>query len=391
MPYLPHFGLDSHPFALTPNTAQYFPTSGNTQVLQSLAYGVGRNAGIMKVVGDVGTGKTLLCRLLLRQIEDEAEVAYLNAPQAEGDALIALVCHEFGLETGDRAQMLQALNAFLLDRHAEGRDCVLVVDEAQALGPEGLETVRLLSNLETETAKLLQIILFGQTELDDLLARPALRQINQRIAFSFTTGPFTPAEARSYIAHRLRVCRVAGVDYEVFLPKAVDRLIEASGAVPRVINILCDKALLIAYSEGARAVTRQHVDAAIKDSPTLVAPGRAPRRRGRTVAAVLGGVMVGAAAAAAALALTPAGDALGEWLSGTSAVTGSAATVPEPDPLEPDPVPDPPPSASPGPAGAVAAMVTPLPKPAAKPKPLPGPGEQGAAARLADDGKWVWE
>jgi len=429
VPYLPHFGLDSHPFALTPNTAQYFPTSGNTQVLQSLAYGVGRNAGIMKVVGDVGTGKTLLCRLLLRQIEDEAEVAYLNAPQAEGDALIALVCHEFGLETGDRAQMLQALNAFLLDRHAEGRDCVLVVDEAQALGPEGLETVRLLSNLETETAKLLQIILFGQTELDDLLARPALRQINQRIAFSFTTGPFTPAEARSYIAHRLRVCRVAGVDYEVFLPKAVDRLIEVSGAVPRVINILCDKALLIAYSEGARAVTRQHVDAAIKDSPTLVAPGRAPRRRGRTVAAVLGGVMVGAAAAAAALALTPAGDALGEWLSGTSAVTGSAAppaaedtlvdTVagapPAPVPAaaaartagrgdeavapevaaatvpEPTPVPEPPPSASPGPAGAVAAMVTPLPKPAAKPKPLPGPVEQGAAARLADDGKWVWE
>jgi type II secretory pathway predicted ATPase ExeA len=304
MPYLAHFGLSGHPFGLTPNTQHYFPTAANTQILQSLDFAIARNSGIMKVVGEVGTGKTLLCRLLLRRIEARAEIAYLTAPQTEGDALIALVCHEFNLGAaagGRRAEMLTALNAFLVDRHAENRDCVLVIDEAQALGHEGLETVRLLSNLETETAKLLQIVLFGQTELDGLLDRADLRQVNQRIAFGFSTGPLTAAEAVAYIHHRLRLSRQDGIDWRVFDARAVDLIVRASGGVPRVINILCDKALLIAYGDGAREVGRRHARGAVKDSSRLLPAASGGDRRGRRLAliAALGGLVIGAAVAAA--------------------------------------------------------------------------------------------
>ena len=188
MPYLAHFGLKEHPFTLTPNTNQYYPVEKHVEIIQSIQFGIARNTGILKVVGDVGTGKTMLCRLLLRKlVTDNDAVAYLNAPQVDPDSLVGLVCAEFGLEAATKAQMLQALNAFLLEQHALGRNAVLIVDEAQALGAAGLEAVRLLSNLETERNKLLQIVMFGQSELDDLLAQPNLRQINQRIGFSFNT------------------------------------------------------------------------------------------------------------------------------------------------------------------------------------------------------------
>lgn len=383
MPYLAHFGLREHPFSLTPNTERYFPTSGKTQVLQSLEYGIRRSAGIMKVVGDVGTGKTLLCRLLLRQLAggqgtsgqgadsqpDASGIAYLNAPQAEGDPLIALVCHEFGLPVGDRAAMLRGLNEFLLARHADGHDTVLVVDEAQALGATGLETVRLLSNLETERAKLLQIVLFGQTELDDLLARPDLRQINQRIAFSFISGPFSRAEIGAYVKHCLRVSRLDGVAYDIFEPKALDEIARASAGVPRVINILCDKALLIAYGDGARAVTRAHARAAVADSPTIVA-GVGPRP------IQAGGTGAGWKWAAAAMLLVLAtGLAAAGWHFGIDRVVNAAAPVaplappePVPEPVaEPEPAPPPQPQPEPEPEPV------PEPEPEAVPEPVPSP------------------
>lgn len=169
MPYLAHFGLKEHPFTLTPNTNQYFPIDTHVEIIQSIQFGIARNTGILKVVGDVGTGKTMLCRLLLRKlVESNDAVAYLNAPQVDPQSLVNLVCAEFGLETGSQAQMMQYLNTFLLEQHALGRNAVLIVDEAQALGPQGLEAVRLLSNLETERNKLLQIVMFGQSELDEL-------------------------------------------------------------------------------------------------------------------------------------------------------------------------------------------------------------------------------
>ena len=294
MPYLAHFGLKEHPFTLTPNTNQYYPIDKHVEIIQSIQFGIARNTGILKVVGDVGTGKTRLCRLLLRKLVGSNDaVAYLNAPQVDPESLVTLVCAEFGLETGAKPQMLQGLNTFLLEQHALGRNAVLIVDEAQALGPAGLEAVRLLSNLETERNKLLQIVMFGQSELDELLQRPDLRQINQRIGFSFMTGPLSTDEAVSYISHRVQTARVDGVDFPIFTERAMIVLAESASFVPRIINILADKALLAAYGEGAIQVTDKHAEAAIDDTPQLARRLRLQRRWVKQV-------LVGAAAAAVA-------------------------------------------------------------------------------------------
>lgn len=324
MPYLAHFGLKEHPFTLTPNTNQYFPIDMHVEIIQSIQFGIARNTGILKVVGDVGTGKTMLCRLLLRKlVESNDAVAYLNAPQVDPESLVSLVCAEFGLETGSQAQMMQSLNTFLLEQHALGRNAVLIVDEAQALGPAGLEAVRLLSNLETERNKLLQIVLFGQSELDELLQRNELRQINQRIGFSFNTGPMTIAEATHYIGHRVRTSRVGGVDFPVFSDKAMALLSKSAGFVPRVINILADKALLVAYGEGSIQVSEKHVEAAIDDSPQLARPVR--MARGWVRRALIGLIVAEAVTLIALFALSPD---LQNWALGTmdwarSALVGS--------------------------------------------------------------------
>ncbi len=279
MPYLGHFGLKEHPFTLTPNTNQYFPTEKHTEIIQSILFGIARNTGILKVVGEVGTGKTMLCRLLLRKlIGSNDAVAYLNAPQVDPESIVTLVCAEFGIETGSRSQMLQGLNTFLLEQHALGRNAVLIVDEAQALGASGLEAVRLLSNLETERSKLLQIVMFGQSELDDLLQQPNLRQINQRIGFAFSTGPLAMAEAVHYIAHRVQTSRLPGIEFPIFSEAAMERIARAADFVPRVINILADKALLVAYGAGSIQVTEKHADGAIADSPQLVSKAKTRRR-----------------------------------------------------------------------------------------------------------------
>jgi len=305
MPYLAHFGLREHPFTLTPNTSQYYPTDRHTEIIQSILFGIARNTGILKVVGDVGTGKTMLCRLLLRKLVGSNDaVAYLNAPQVDPEAIVTLVCTEFGIEAGTRSQMLQGLNTFLLEQHALGRNAVLIVDEAQALGAAGLEAVRLLSNLETERSKLLQIVLFGQSELDELLQLPNLRQVIQRIGFSFNTGPLSTDEAVRYIAHRVRTSRVDGVDFPIFSDRAMVRLAQAARFVPRVINILADKALLVAYGDGSIQVTEKHADAAIADSPQLVAKAAGLRRFPRW--ALYGIIAAELAAVIVIVALSPA-------------------------------------------------------------------------------------
>jgi len=322
MPYLAHFGLKEHPFTLTPNTNQYFPIDKHVEIIQSIQFGIARNTGILKVVGDVGTGKTMLCRLLLRKlVASNDAVAYLNAPQVDPESLVMLVCAEFGLETGSRPQMLQALNTFLLEQHALGRNAVLIVDEAQALGPAGLEAVRLLSNLETERNKLLQIVMFGQSELDELLQRPDLRQINQRIGFSFNTGPLNMAEATHYIGHRVKMSRADGIDFPIFTDDAMQTLAHSAAFVPRVINILADKALLVAYGAGAIQVTAKHAEGAIDDSPQLARP---VRMRRRWVRAVIFGVI--AAEIAAVVALFTFSPTAQNWAKGLlDQVRGSMA------------------------------------------------------------------
>ncbi|NKB45863.1 MAG: AAA family ATPase [Alphaproteobacteria bacterium] len=304
MPYLAHFGLKEHPFTLTPNTNQYFPIDTHVEIIQSIQFGIARNTGILKVVGDVGTGKTMLCRLLLRKLVSSNDaVAYLNAPQCDPESLVGLVCTEFGIEAGTRTQMLQALNTFLLEQHAIGRNAVLIVDEAQALGAEGLETIRLLSNLETERHKLLQIVMFGQSELDDLLGQPNLRQIIQRIGFSFTTGPLTMDEAIHYVTHRLEASRMDGIEFPVFDAASVRLLASSAQFVPRVINILADKSLLVAYGEGSIQVTEKHAAAAIEDSPQIARPVRFNRSMTRRV--LVGVIALEMAAVVALFVLSP--------------------------------------------------------------------------------------
>ena len=305
MPFLAHFGLKEHPFTLMPNTEYFFPAHQYASIMASLKGALERETGIIKVVGEIGTGKTLLCRMLLRSLIESEVVAYVNAPQADERMIVRTVLAEFGLTMRPGTNPYGTLSNFLIEQHALGRRVVLVVDEAQALGRAGLEAIRLLSNLESERSKLLQIVLFGQTELDDLLADPALRQLNQRIAFSFSTQPLTRAETRRYIEHRLQISRRPGVQFRVFDTKALDLIAHASRGTPRVINILADKALLAAFSAGSPQVRAEHAEEAVADSPTLVR--RLPLFRRALGRRLLWGVIALELVAAAAVVLWLAG------------------------------------------------------------------------------------
>jgi len=283
MPFLEHFGLTRYPFGLTPNTSLYFPSHQTEAVLAALVFASARGDGLLKVTGEIGTGKTLLCRMFLdRQRELPVNTAYLNAPAAlTVQQLPVMVAREFGLTLGKKDPVL-ALRDFLVAQHSKGKRNVLVVDEAQALGVEGLEAVRLLSNLETETDKLLQIVLFGQPELDGLLHRPDMRQLLQRVNFNFVTKPMTPDMVGTYLRFRLNECakkkgrgRKKQVESDVtFTPSALKLLARASGGLPRLIHVLADKALLAAYAQNQVAIDAPHVRAACRETPGLVFPWR---------------------------------------------------------------------------------------------------------------------
>jgi MSHA biogenesis protein MshM len=268
MPFLDHFNLTDYPFALTPNTRLFYPADHAQAVLAALVFAVQRGDGLLKVVGPVGSGKTMLCRMLLERLEIlPVNTAYLSAPSAIAPGqLPGLVLREFGFSAG-KDNDASALHGFLLEEHARGKRNVLIVDEAQALGPGGLETIRLLSNLETSTHKLLQIILFGQVELNQLLQRSDLRQIAQRLNFSFVTRPLSTKAAASYVRFRLDRCTRPGARRVNFAPKALERLAGASGGLPRVIHLLADKALLALYAEGGRTVEPHHVRMASRETP----------------------------------------------------------------------------------------------------------------------------
>lgn len=363
MPYLAHFGLKDHPFTLTPNIDYYYPTQENTNIIASLQFALRRESGIVKIVGEVGTGKTLLCRLLINKLIETDAVAYINAPQADARSIVLAVCEEFGLSIAADASPYAALNRFLVAEHEKGRLAVVVVDEAQHLGKDGLEAIRLASNLETEKSKLLQIVLFGQTELNDLLRDPALRQLNQRVVFSFSTKPLTEAEVRRYVAHRIKVSRRQGGDYDIFSEDALTVIARRSGGIPRVINIIADKSLLVAFSEGSPTVQRSHAIEAIKDTPGLVTRGGI----GWSVPAVFRGLFGPRAVVVSLLALLAA--SIGGWFAWSTthrAIAGrdTVAIVP---PAPPSPTPVTASASSPAPA-----IATPPAVPTAS-APIPAP------------------
>lgn len=276
MPYLDHFGLKQWPFSLTPNRQLFFAPS-HKPVLESVIYALHRGEPIVKVTGEVGTGKTLLCRIIVQYFVDrESPVAFLTVPQADFRATMLALCREFGLDASNAADPYQLLADYLIDRHAAGHRAVLVVDEAQALDRQGLETIRLLSNLETDEDKLLQIVLFAQPELDRLLRQYSMRQLTQRITFGFRTMPFDVVTGTDYIRYRVAQCRRGKRQVDIFTPRAMRRLVKAASGIPRVINVLADRALLAAYAEDSRRVERRHVRRAIAETSL----GDRPRRRG---------------------------------------------------------------------------------------------------------------
>ncbi|MBF0168190.1 MAG: AAA family ATPase [Alphaproteobacteria bacterium] len=316
MPYLAHFGLEERPFTLTPNPDMYMHTPEHTAIAQAVVYALKQQAGVIKVVGDIGTGKTLLCRILLHALNDVQPLAYINAPERDEDRLVDTVCKEFGVYPGSRESAFEALRYFLLEKHAQGFTPILLVDEAQALGVEGLESLRLLSNLETEHAKLLQIVLFGQPELDLLLRRYELRQLNQRVVHGFYTSKLTMDEAEHYVRHRIACCKRKSNRRELFTKGALTLIAKSSRGIPRLLNVLSEKALLVAYTDTAPRVERSHVEDAVADSKDILFAPVAIMDK-TTTRRVLWAALAAEAALAAVIAvlLLPVGDVGGSIFS----------------------------------------------------------------------------
>jgi MSHA biogenesis protein MshM len=265
--YLSHFGLQEFPFGLTPDTGYFFPGAGSQGALNTLLVALEAGEGLIKIVGEVGAGKTLLCRHLLNRLEAEGwATAYIPNPNLTPAALNQALLSELGgdMKRGLTYGLTKALETRLLELAASGRRAVALIDEAQAIPLESLEALRLVTNLETEKRKLLQIVLFGQPELDTHLADPSVRQIRSRIVFHDHIAPLSAQETPVYLAHRMAQ---AGAPDPVFSPEGARKLHRLSDGLPRLLNILAHKALLLAYGEGQRQVLPRHVRLAGKDTP----------------------------------------------------------------------------------------------------------------------------
>jgi general secretion pathway protein A len=255
--YVSFFGLIEKPFSITPDPRYLYLSERHAEALAHLLYGINESGGFIQLTGEVGTGKTTVVRTLLSRVPQHADVAVILNPRVTPVEFLLTICEELGLglDEADRSsvkEMVDALNRRLLAAHAEGRRVIVIVDEAQNLSAEVLEQVRLLTNLETATQKLLQIILIGQPELRELLDRTDLRQLAQRITGRYHLNPLAKGETEQYVRHRLRV---AGASGEIFTNAALGEVHRVSAGVPRVINVVCDRALLGAYTEDTRKVT----------------------------------------------------------------------------------------------------------------------------------------
>lgn len=264
--YLAHFGLSQLPFGITPDTEFLYPSQSHREGLNLLHVALASGEGFIKVVGEVGTGKTLLCRRLLAELGPEWKAAYLPNPQMDPRAFLHEVADELGSEDGapDAAHIVKRLNSRLLDLARTGEKVVLCIDEAQTMPRLTLESLRLLSNLETEKRKLLHIVLFGQPELDEMLAAHSARQLKQRIAFHHQLRRLEAEEIANYVEQRLRIAGHSGEP--LFMPQALKAMCRHADGTPRLVNILAHKALLAAFGEGRLRVEANHVKAAAQDT-----------------------------------------------------------------------------------------------------------------------------
>lgn len=353
--YASYFGLKQEPFSIAPDPRLLFMSEQHREALAHLLYGVQGGGGFVLLTGDIGTGKTTVCRSFLEQVPAHVNLAYIFNPKLTVLELLETVCHEFGVPLPPRRDLfptvkdyIDPLNAFLLEAHAAGRNNVLVIDEAQNLAPEVLEQLRLLTNLETSERKLLQIILIGQPELREMLARPELEQLAQRVIARYHLHALAEADSAQYVRHRMEVC---GLQRPLpFDRKALHRVHVASGGVPRRINLLCDRALLGAYASGQANVSRAVVDRAAAEVFPRAARSTPAWRR--TALAAGAGVAIGAGLLAGATYMADSG-------AGTGAAPPVQPVVAAPAPAAPAAVP------------VAAAATVPAVAPAAPPAPPP--------------------
>lgn len=265
--YLKHFGLSELPFGITPDTSFTYSVQYHQEALNTLLMALSEGEGFVKISGEVGTGKTLLCRRLLQTLGDGWVTAYLPNPNLDADTLFLALAEELGIKDAaglDQYHLMRRINQALLDFARSKKRVVVCIDEAQAMPVQTLEALRLLSNLETEKRKLLQIALFGQPELDEKLHRPEVRQLLQRITFHYRLGGLKKGEIGNYVAHRLRVAGYRGDG--LFSRAALRALHRASGGTPRLVNILAHKSLLSVFGEGRQMARLRHVRLARKDT-----------------------------------------------------------------------------------------------------------------------------
>ncbi len=367
--YAEFFGLKQDPFSIAPDPRYLFMSERHREALAHLLYGI-RGGGFVLLSGEIGAGKTTICRCFLEQIPEQCKVAYIFNPKLTVGDLLRTICREFHVEVKHEGigpatikDYLDPFNEYLLESHARGERNVLIIDEAQNLTPHVLEQLRLLTNLETRERKLLQIILIGQPELRDVLARPELEQLAQRVIARFHLGALNEAETRQYIEHRMQVAGLRGP--LPFSSRAIQRIHEIARGVPRRVNLLCDRALLGAYATNQARVDRAVVDkAAVEvfgDDPVPVKNSRRPARSQAASLSLLGtlgiGLVVGALVAGALF-----------WLWNQGAMRPTAAATPPP------------------PAVAAAAPAdTPPAAPAARPEPPIGPPDPSALLRNETD------
>ncbi|WP_432822751.1 AAA family ATPase [Trichloromonas sp.] len=334
--YLDYFGLNTEPFSISPDPSFLFMSERHREALAHLLYGMKSDGGFVLLTGDIGTGKTTICRCLLDQLPEKSEVALLLNPKLSSAELLATICDELRIVypagTSSIKVFVDAINAFLLEVHSRGHHTVVIIDEAQNLQVDVLEQVRLLTNLETNTRKLLQIILLGQPELKQMLDRPELRQLAQRITARYHLSPLSQAEVGDYVGHRLSV---AGVQRPIFLPVTIRELYRLSGGVPRVINVLCSRALMGAYVRNEHTVSPALLTEAA--SEVLGTVPRASSRRFKrgivgklllALALVAGGAALGASFFKSAPLVEPV------VVAASSVVTATPVVTPAPDPFE---------------------------------------------------------
>src|SRR3954470_5012072 len=269
--YEDYYGFTEKPFSLTPDPKYLFKSVSHANAFDLLQYAVRRREGFVVITGDIGTGKTTLCRALLEQVDRKTFTALVLNPFLSEDDLLRLILQEFGVVSRDeirrgrmagvsKQELIETLNEFLLSLQALGAQALLIIDEAQNLPLQVLEQIRILSNLETEKEKLLQIVLVGQSNLKDLLRRPELRQLDQRVSIRYDLKPLSAEETAAYVQHRLSVA--GGGSAVTFAPRAMAKLHLFTAGIPRLINLLCDRALLSGFSTHATRIVPDHVDGA---------------------------------------------------------------------------------------------------------------------------------